>query len=118
MVTNRKKGHDYEREIANRFRLAGWLHAKRHLEFQQAECKGYDLDGTDPFRIQCKCTSTYVPINTIQDIHPSPTTTPLLISKPDVGRAVAVLYLDDLMRILSVCKAKGVDLSPPSLEDF
>jgi hypothetical protein len=55
-INVRKKGHDYERQVANEFVALGWSNAKRHLEYQSSEAEaGQDLDNTDPFLIQCKC---------------------------------------------------------------
>jgi len=49
--TSRRKGHNFEREIANRFKPI-YPNAQRLLEYQQGE--GKDIQGV-PWRIQCKC---------------------------------------------------------------
>jgi hypothetical protein len=80
---------------------------------------GYDLDGTDPFRIQCKALQNYVPVNTIEEIHPSPTHTPVLITKADGKPAMAVLPLEDFMRIITALKNQGnQDLRKATDADF
>lgn len=48
----RDKGHSFEREIANIFRLLGYKNARRLLEYQEG--KGIDLEGTGRFKVQCK----------------------------------------------------------------
>jgi hypothetical protein len=114
----RVKGHSFERAIANAFRLAGWLGAKRHLEVQVQDCLGFDIDGVEPFRIQCKNHKDYVSINTIKEIKPSPGSVPMLITKADSGPPVCVLYFSDLMRLITEAKAKGVNFSSPTVNDF
>jgi hypothetical protein len=48
----RKKGHDFERKVAQDFRSMGFPEAIRALEYQAG--LGYDLNGTKPFLVQCK----------------------------------------------------------------
>jgi hypothetical protein len=114
----RQKGLQFERDCANRFRLAGWTKAKRHLEFQQAEAQGFDLDATEPFRCQCKRYAQYAPISTLQEIKLIPGVVPVLITKSDEGRAVAVMPFDDFMRIIAAARAAGINLAVPTVNDF
>jgi hypothetical protein len=114
----RAKGHNFEREIASAFRLAGWLGAKRHLEMQVQDCLGYDLDNCEPFRIQCKCFKDYAPISCIKEVKPSPGSVPMLITKGDSTPPVCVLYFSDFIRLIGEAKAKGINLSSPSIKDF
>lgn len=116
--TSRRKGHNFERIIANAFRLAGWLGAKRHLEMQAHDCQGYDIDGVDPFRIQCKNWKDYAPVSTIEEVRKIPGMVPVLISKGENKPAVAVMYFDDFMRIITEAKAAGVNFKSPTLDDF
>ena len=50
--SRRRKGHDWEREVAKRIRKID-PSAKRLLEYQEG--KGIDIDTKLPFAIQCKC---------------------------------------------------------------
>jgi len=115
---SRRKGALFEREIANRFRLAGWLGAKRHLEFQQAEARGFDLDGVEPFRVQLKAYANYAPISCLAEVLPERGTIPLLVTKPDTGRAVAALYFDDFLALVIALRENGIKFDPPRAEDF
>lgn len=115
---NRAKGLDFERKVANAFRLAGWLGAKRHLEFQQAEAQGFDLDGTEPFRIQCKRLAAYAPVATMGEIKPAPGVVPLLVTKPDDGPAMVVLRFTDFIALAAKLKRAGVKLASPTVDDF
>ncbi len=100
----RVKGHTFERKIANIFKELGFPDAKRHLEFQFQEAKGYDLDGTEPYYIQCKKHKVYVPISTIEEVKAPKDGIPVLITEPDRGDAVAVLYLSDFLNLLKRIK--------------
>jgi len=52
---SRRKGHAWEREVAQMFREWGFPDAKRHLEFQLDEGgKGLDLSHTGPLKVQAK----------------------------------------------------------------
>jgi len=114
----RTKGHNFEREIATAFRLAGWLGAKRHLEFQVQDCLGYDIEGVEPFRIQCKCYSDYAPISKIKEVKYQAGKVPMLVTRGDNLDTVCVLYFRDLIRILSQARARGLDLTSPTVADF
>lgn len=68
----RIKGAAYERHIARLFRRIGFPDAKRHLEFQSDEAEeGRDLDGTQPFAIQCKCWKSTPSISAIDEVTPT-----------------------------------------------
>lgn len=117
--SQRTKGHNFERQIATQFRNAGWLFAARHLEFQAIEAaQGYDLVGTEPFKIQCKAHQNYVPISNITQIKAKSGDIPVLISKGDNERACAVVYFDDFLRIIAAARRAGIHLKPPTVDDF
>lgn len=65
---SRTKGHTFERLIANVFKACGFPDAQRQLEYQANQAQGIDLAGTGAFRVQCKKTKTYVPLNTINEV--------------------------------------------------
>lgn len=66
------KGKGYERDVANMFKAAGWIEAKRHLEYQSQEAiDGRDLDNTAPFAVQCKCWKSTPSISAIEQVTPS-----------------------------------------------
>jgi len=114
----RNKGLSFERVIANAFRLAGWLNAKRHLEFQIQDCQGYDIDNVEPFRIQCKRFKDYAPISAIREVKNTPGKIPMLVTKGDDTPPVACLYFYDLMLLLAEAKRANIDFSPPTIDDF
>ena len=103
---SRRKGANYEREVANLFKEMGWSDAKRHLEYQSEEAaEGRDIDGTQPFAIQAKCWAKTPSITAIEEIELSEEyTVPLAILKRSkVGEQpleVVVMYLEDFQFFL------------------
>ncbi len=58
---SRTKGHDYERLIASELREQGFPEAQTSRAVNlAADAAGIDLQGTEPFHIQCKCLKTGV----------------------------------------------------------
>ena len=102
----RKKGLDFEREIARRFVEAGFPRARRQLEFHSADANGVDLQNTEPFFVQCKKTAKYVPINTITEVQCTREfgEIPILIAAGDNQEALVVIPLDDFFRLIRVDK--------------
>lgn len=102
----RKKGLDFEREVARMFERAGWKGARRQLEFHSADAKGVDLQNTEPFFVQCKKTKKYVPLTTIGEIQCERAfgDIPVLIAAGDNQEAMACLPLRDFMSLLRELK--------------
>lgn len=96
----RRRGHNYEREVANRFRKL-FPKSRRQLEYHAEDARGVDLQNTGRFAIQCKRNKGYAPISKLEEVKPRAGEMPMLITKGDRKRDVAVLYLDDLLEILS-----------------
>lgn len=94
---NRKKGHDFEREIAAEFREMGYEQAKRNLEYNEGET-GIDLVNTGMFDVQCKRRKNYCSVNTIKEIKGYKM--PLLITKANGDEAMAILRWEDLKKIV------------------
>ena len=108
--SNRRKGHDFEREVAALFREL-WPEAKRGLQSRGGTAEAPDVDGT-PFWIESKrgkrtdikaaLEQAYVACHkpteagtVVVDTRP-----PLAITKDDRRRAMATMYLDDFMELL------------------
>ena len=53
--TNRRKGHDYERQIRREYRELGWLNCETsRYASKMMDDRKIDLVNTKPFAIQCK----------------------------------------------------------------
>lgn len=109
---SRSKGKAGEHWLVNKVKSI-FPHAKRHLEFQKQEAKGYDLDNTGNLRFQMKNYKDYCPISKIKEVvKESDSDIPVLVTKGVRKPAVACLYLDDLIKILEdVGEAYGVNLN-------
>ncbi len=95
---SRRKGHSFEREVATILKPL-FPHARRKLEYHPEDAKGIDLQNTLPLAIQCKRGRNYAPIGKIEEpqIPVGSDKIPLLITKGDRTRPVAVMYLDDFL---------------------
>ena len=101
----RQKGFTFERFCAAAFVDAGWLHAKRHLEYQFVEAQGFDLDHTWPFKVQCKRHAKYVNPSVISEVKGlSPGEVPLLITAGNNLPAMAILPFAEFMLIAKTLK--------------
>lgn len=97
MANNRRRGHQFERDVAILLRPI-FPEACRKLEYQLADCTGVDLKNTGRLRIQCKRARASVPINKIKEIKEAGI--PCLISQTDRDPIYITLPLDDFIGIL------------------
>lgn len=101
--SSRTKGHAFERHVAQEFRKI-FPKARRHLEYQDGECYGVDIANTGRYRIQCKKLKKYASVSTISEVVYSTEEgqVPVLITAGDNLAPMAVLPLEDLLRLISV----------------
>lgn len=100
---NRRKGLVFEREVAIAFRAAGFPAASRHLEFQSHHGgQGIDLEGVGPYRVQCKKLRQYASVATIEEVKCERWLgeVPILVTAGDNKEPMAVLPLEELMRLI------------------
>lgn len=97
-ASQRRKGHNYEREIARRLQSL-FPDAKRNVTETQTGGQGVDIVGTGALAIQCKRLKRYAAITKINEIN-APGKIPVLITKGDRLPDMAVLPLDALLAIL------------------
>lgn len=97
----RNKGLSFERYIAGLIRPY-FPAIRRQLEFQIEDALGTDLQGCEPFKIQCKKRKAYVSINTINEIKCDRELgdVPVLVTAGDGLPTMAVLHFDDLLRLI------------------
>lgn len=94
---SRRKGHGYEREIAQKLKDL-FPEAKRKLEYQASDCTGVDLSNTGRLKIQAKRHKKYTSISKIKEIEEEGIH--LLVTKGDREPDIVCLYLDDFIEIL------------------
>ena len=98
---NRRKGHQWERDLANELKKIGFPEACRHLEYQTHQARGYDLEGASPFKIQCKNSKTVPNFETVfEEIDAEEFEFKVLAyKKPNKGK-YAIMPMDDFLRLL------------------
>ncbi len=76
--------------------------ARRQLEYHINDCKGVDIAGVEPFRIQCKKTKKYVPLSTINEVQCDRSfgDVPVLIAAGDDQEPLACLPLPDFLKLV------------------
>jgi len=108
-INSRRKGHQFERDFANQFKVLGWPQAIRKLEYQASNAlDGIDLLNTYPFLVQAKCRKDYVPVNTINEVKEKKGQYALLITKGKNKEAMAVMRWDDLKELLCMLKTEEI----------
>jgi hypothetical protein len=98
---SRVKGHSFEREIAAALRLV-FPSARRHLEYQASEARGFDIANTGHYRIQCKRGRRYASLSAIKEVDADPVLgeVPVLVTRGDNEPALVALPLDEFLRLL------------------
>jgi len=98
---SRTKGHSFERQVAIDVRGV-FPKARRQLEYHEDDCRGVDIQGTDPFKIQCKKMKKYAPITCIEEVQCDRQLgdIPVLVTAGDHKEPVAVLYWNDFQAIM------------------
>lgn len=94
-----KKGKQFEREIAT---ALGHIFpdAQRMLEYQGSNVIGVDLENTDVFRFQCKCTANYKNPSAIFEIREKGPHVPVLVTKANNRPPMAVLPFEEFVTLL------------------
>lgn len=98
---SRTKGHSFERFIAVALRHI-FPEARRHLEYQDAECFGVDLVNTGHYRIQCKRGRKPASLSAIKEVVADELLgeVPVLITQGDRERVLVALPLEEFIRLL------------------
>lgn len=105
-MNSRSKGHSFEREVAQQLRQV-FPKARRHLEYHLEDCKGFDLDNTGIYRIQCKRGRNYAPVSKIQEVEiVNEDHVPVLITRGDRLEAMAVIPFDHFVSLLKEVSPK------------
>lgn len=96
----RRKGHQFERDIANRLKEV-FPNARRHLEYQSACANGMDIANTEPYFFQCKKLKKYASITCIEEVKCDEALgdIPVLVTAGDGKPIMAVLPFEELIRL-------------------
>ena len=113
-VNGAKKGRQFEREVAN---AIGHIfpEAKRMLEYQASDVIGVDIEGTDPFLIQCKNHQGYCSVSTIGEVRlQRKDQIPVLVTKGNRLEAMAILPFEKFVTLLEVAYGHRPLFAPPA----
>lgn len=102
---SRRKGHDFEREVAQALRVV-FPGARRQLEYHARDARGIDIQETGEFRFQCKRLEKYASVNTIEEIQCDRVfgDVPVLVTAGNGKEWMAVLPFDDLLRLIQAAQ--------------
>ncbi len=97
----RQKGHSFERFVANALKKV-FPEARRQLEYQTSEAKGYDIANTGKYFIQCKRNRKYASLKMIEQVQICPIEggIPVLITKGDDKEPLACIPFDIFLQLL------------------
>lgn len=107
--TNRRKGHQFEREVAGVLRDY-FPNAKRQLEYQEDDCKGVDIANTGRYKVQCKCKQKYVSVNTIKEIQCGENDVPIVVTKAMREEAMAIIPWKHLLTLIAKTEHHALDI--------
>lgn len=103
-ISSRNKGHAFERQMAERLRQY-WpsCFTQRFKGSLWMDHCGVDLTGTPGFNIQLKATEHTPKYHDILEWMPKGTNTNVILHKRNNKGVVAVMRLDDFLKIVDLC---------------
>lgn len=112
-----KKGKAFERFVAQEIGHI-FPDAQRMLEYQGSNVIGTDLENTDVFRFQCKCTANYANPSKIFEIREKdPNHIPVLVTKGNNRPAMAVVPFDKFVTLLEIAYGHSERFINPYVTD-
>lgn len=102
----RARGSAFEREIANSLKPI-FPNARRLLENHKDDARGVDILHTGAYRFQCKRMGKYAKVDCIKEVQCDEMLgdVPVLVTKADNERILAVLPYEELLRLLQKSNA-------------
>mgnify|MGYP001321773299 CR=1 FL=1 len=97
----RKKGHDFERWVANKFKKL-YPTARRHLEYQDSQAIGSDIAECGDYKVQCKRGRRYAALSAIEEIQICPIEggIPVLVTKGDNKEPLVAMPFDHFLKLV------------------
>lgn len=97
----RQKGHSFERFVANALQKI-FPDARRQLEYQTSEAKGYDIANTGKYFIQCKRNRKYASLKMLEQVQICPIEggVPVLVTKGDGKEPLACIPFSQFLELL------------------
>lgn len=105
----RKRGNNYEVEIAKEFRALGWSRCvTSRAESRNTDAKKIDLCYTDPLSVQLKCKNNYGnPLPVLKEM-PQDGKYNIVITKVINKGEFVTMFKQDFYALLEMLKAEGV----------
>lgn len=108
-AAQRRKGANYELEVAAGYRKAGYPKARRKLS-QYQETDGQDLENVGPFSVQCKCGKSISWVKAYREAEASAKENDYVIAhiKVDHQGRFVLMSEDDWFELLKMLMVYGV----------
>lgn len=109
MANNRRKGHQFERSIAERWRQLGYEDAMTSRAGDRSKDEeGIDILHTYPFNIQCKSHKIFKsPVQVFKQM-PDGTSWNVIYQKVKNQGEYAIMKAEDYEEIVAILKANGI----------
>lgn len=103
-INSRKKGHSFERSVAQDLRAAGFPNARRQLEYHEDDANGVDLQHTGDFKVQCKALNKQPNIPAVmREMRAlNPQDIPMVVFKVDKQGTFAAFRYEDALKLMQL----------------
>jgi hypothetical protein len=110
-AASRRKGHQFERWVAEQFRKT-YPEARRQLEYHADDAKGIDITNVGAYRPQCKRGRRYASLTAIEEIQICPIEggVPVLITKGDDKEPLACMPFKHFLWLVAERKRLAMGL--------
>jgi hypothetical protein len=107
-MNSRTKGHGFERETARRLRQEVWpeCYTSRFAGSLLLDCSGVDLVGTPGYNIQLKALEKVPSYHGILDAMPKDDNMNVIIHKRNNKGSIAVMNIDDFIKLVKASTTK------------
>lgn len=111
---NRRKGHDYERELVKDFKNLGFKNCvTSRYGSKMLDDQGIDLMYTGDFAVQAKCYSRNPNYRKVlEEMQIRATDIPIVFHKVPRGREYCVLYKEDLLELIQMLISNKIINTP------
>ena len=108
--TNRKKGHDLERQIAKEFRGLGWKNAMTSRAGDRSKDNlGLDVLNVSPLNVQCKCHNVFKnPVLVLKEMPQEDSNYNILIMRVKNKGDYVIMTKEDFYEMLEVLKNEKI----------
>lgn len=106
--TSRRKGHQFERDVAARWRDMGFDATTSRYTSRATDDAGVDLCGTAPFAIQCKAWKSAPAYHDVLAAMPQGSDFNVILHKRPHKGTVAVMSADDFEELVQMLRKERI----------